>query len=265
MEIAAWPGLDGLLAPDAHDLPHLNLLPTSRFGVSVAALFLLALPAAAAAERPSASFSFSPGDPRADRPVRFESSSCDPDGRLASQAWDLDGDGAYNDATGAVVSKTFASTGPHEVGLRVTSRDGATDARRRTVVVDTEYALPRPDQARLMSPFPVVRLAGELIPNGARIGLLAVRAPVCARAAVSCSGNGCPKRRRQTKFVGRGRLRFPRFETRLREGSVLAVRISKANLIGKITRFSVRIDRSPKRMDKCLRPGDSKGSPCPED
>ena len=197
--------------------------------------------------------------------MRFESSSCDPDGRLASQAWDLDGDGAYNDATGAVVSKAFASAGPHEVGLRVTSRDGETDARRRTVVVDTEYALPRPDQARLMSPFPVVRLAGELIPNGARIGLLAVRAPVCARAAVSCSGNGCPKRHRQTKFVGRGRLRFPRFETRLREGSVLAVRISKANLIGKITRFSVRIDKAPKRTDRCLRAGDSEGTPCPED
>ena len=228
-----------------------------------ALLLLAALPAVAAAELPDASFSFSPDDPRSGKSVRFASSSCDPDGRLASQDWDLDGDGLYDDARGAVVSGTFAA-GAHEVGLRVRSRNGETDERRRMVVVNTEYALPRPDQDRLMSPFPVVRLAGQLTPNGARIGLLAVRGPICARVTVSCVGEGCPKRR-QAKFLGRGRLRFKLFEKRLQESSVLAIRITKDDLIGKITRFSVRVDRAPMRSDRCLRPGESKGSSCLQD
>ena len=226
---------------------------------------LLALPAAAAAERPDASFSYLPSDPSAGKSVRFASASCDPDGRLASQEWDLDGDGDYGDARGAIVSRTFGLAGAHEVGLRVTARNGESDVRRRTVLVDSQYSVPRPDQDRVMSPFPVVRLAGQLTPNGARIGLLAVRGPVCARARITCSGPGCPRRRAQTKFLGRQRLRFPRFHTSLREGSVLTVRISKDDLIGKVTRFLVRVDDAPRRTDRCLRPGDSKGTPCPED
>lgn len=196
--------------------------------------------------------------------MRFESSSCDPDGRLTLQAWDLDGDGAYDDATGSVATATFRSAGSRQVGLSVTARDGETDTQRRTVVVDTDYALPRPPQNRLMSPFPVVRLAGQLTSSGADIRLLAVRGPVCSRAEVTCRGRACPARL-QRKFVGRGRLRFPRFERRLTAGTVLAIRISKADLIGKITRFTVRDGDAPKRMDRCLRPDDRKPSACPED
>jgi hypothetical protein len=229
-----------------------------------ATLALLATPAVASAERPDASFTVSPADPRVGQTVRFVSSSCDPDGRVARQAWDLDGDGAYDDAHGSTATASFPSPGAREIGLAVTARNGQTDTRRRTLVIDTDYALPRPPQARLMSPFPVVRLAGQLTAGGADVRLFAVRGPVCSKAEVTCSGDGCPARR-QKKFVGRGRLRFPRFERRLPAGTVLAIRITKADLIGKITRFTVREGGAPRRVDRCLRPNQRKPSRCPED
>src|SRR5918992_5933890 len=157
-----------------------------KSAVAVLSLLLCPATAVAANQRPDASFSFSPQDPRTGQQVRFESSSCDPDGRLVRHAWDLDGDGAFDDAQGRVATRAFAGAGAHSVGLEVTSAGGATDRSRRTLMVDTEYALPRPDSDRLMSPYPVVRLAGRLTPTGARVRLLSVsRAPKCAVVAAS--------------------------------------------------------------------------------
>ena len=79
-------------------------LRPSRVAVAVAALLAWPAAALAAEQAPDASFSFSPDDPRAGQEVRFESSSCDPDGRLVSEAWDLDGDGAFDDAQGPVAT-----------------------------------------------------------------------------------------------------------------------------------------------------------------
>jgi hypothetical protein len=160
----------------------------------LAVLALLAFPAVAVAanQRPSASFTFSPENPRTGETVRFTSSSCDPDGRLWSQAWDLDGDGAYDDAEGPVATTVFSGAGSHIVGLQITSIDDATSAQRRTVVVDTPYALPRPDTARTLSPFPVVTLGGRLTTGGVSIRLLSVQAPLCSLVRVSCRGGGCP-------------------------------------------------------------------------
>jgi hypothetical protein len=245
-------------------LTRMQLRPR-RYGIAV--LALLACPAAALAadQRPDASFSFSPEDPRAGQPVQFESSSCDPDGRLVRQAWDLDGDGAYDDAEGSVVTQTFPDSGSRTVGLEVTGGGGKTDRQRRSVTVDTVYALPRPDSDRLMSPYPVVRLAGSLTRNGARVRVLSVsRAPVCALVRVSCRGRSCP-RKRASGYVGRGRLRFRQFERSLRAGTVLTVRVSKNDLIGKFTEFRIRKDKAPKRRDRCLRPDQRSGSPCPRD
>lgn len=236
-----------------------------KSAVAVLSLLLCPATAVAANQRPDASFSFSPQDPRTGQQVRFESSSCDPDGRLVRHAWDLDGDGAFDDGDGPVATRSFAGAGARTVGLEVTAADGATARKRRTVTVDTQYALPRPDRERLMSPYPVVRLAGRLSPTGARVRVLAVpRAPRCARVRVSCRGPSCPARR-ASKYVGRGRVRFRRFERRLRAGTVLTIRISKANLIGKLTTFRIREDRGPRRRDFCLRPGQRAGTPCPRD
>src|SRR5918999_1689072 len=247
--------------------PHVTLPPFRPSRSPVAVLTLLACPAAALAaeQSPDADFSFSPDDPQTRQQVRFVSSSCDPDGRLIREAWDLDGDGAFDDAVGPVATRTFTSAGGHSIGLEVTADGEATDRRRRTVRVDTEYALPRPDSDRLMSPYPVVRLAGRLTPEGARVRLLSVsRAPKCAVVAVSCRGGSCPAKR-VSSFTGRGALRIRRFERRLRAGTVLTVRISKGDSIGKLTRFRIRSGKAPRRRDRCLRPGETRESACPQE
>jgi PKD repeat protein len=227
-----------------------------------AVLALLAFPAVAVAEGPSASFSASPENPRSGDGMSFASSSCDPDGRLVSEAWDLDGDGEYDDAEGHAVGTTFTAPGAHLVGLRVMSADGASAVQRRTIVVDTVYALPRPDSARALSPFPVVTLAGRLTSRGARIKLLRISAPVCSRIRVTCRGRGCPSKR-VSKYAGRKASRIRRLERSLRAGSVVTVRVSKGDRIGKLTTFRIRLHKEPARRDMCLKPGDSKGSRCP--
>jgi PKD domain len=243
-------------------------LPPLRPGRSaVVVVALLACPAAAlgADQPPHANLSLTPEDPRTGQEVRFDPSSCDPDGRPIREAWDLDGDGTFDDAVGPVATQTFVGAGARTVGLEVTSAGGATDRRRRSVMVETEYALPRPDSDRLMSPYPVVRLAGRLTGRGARIRVLSVsRAPQCAVAEVSCRGGSCPTRR-LSRFMGRSPLRFRLFERRLAAGTVVTVRISKGRSIGKYTQFRIRRGSSPSRRDRCLRPGERKGSTCPRD
>jgi hypothetical protein len=225
-------------------------------------LALVAFPAVAVAkdQRPSASFSFSPENPRAGDSVQFASSSCDPDGRLVRQAWDLDGDDDFDDAEGPTVATSLAGPGVHVVGLQITSDGGATVVQRHTIVVDARDALPRPDSARTLSPFPIVTMAGRLTPRGARIKLLAVRAPVCSRVQVSCRGCSI---KRLSAYAGRTQLRIRRFESGLRAGSVVSVRISKGDRFGKLTQFRIRKGEVPVRRDMCLRPGATAGSKCP--
>jgi hypothetical protein len=57
-----------------------------------------------------------------------------------SYAWDLDGNGLYNDATGASINVVWYATGPHTVGLQVTDDDGvsATDTATVNINPDTQ-------------------------------------------------------------------------------------------------------------------------------
>ena len=60
--------------------------------------------------------------------VSFDgTSSSDPEGGSLSYAWDLDGDGAYNDSTSAQPTNTYATAKNYQVGLKVTDGQGASD------------------------------------------------------------------------------------------------------------------------------------------
>ena len=84
---------------------------------------------------PVAAFSVAPASPSTGQAVSFSSSSSDPDGTIASQAWDLDNDGAYDDGTAATASKTFAKAGTYTVGLKVTDDNGDTNTLAKNVTV----------------------------------------------------------------------------------------------------------------------------------
>ncbi len=57
------------------------------------------------------------------------------DGGLRRQEWDLDGDGAYDDFSGPVATKTFPTAGSFAVGLQVFDGTGASAQVTRTVVI----------------------------------------------------------------------------------------------------------------------------------
>jgi plastocyanin len=88
-------------------------------------------------ERPAAGFDSSPVALVAGDTVTLTSTSTHPLGadRLMAFAWDLDDDGAFDDATGATAATSFATAGAHVVALRVTDDDGDQAVARRTVTV----------------------------------------------------------------------------------------------------------------------------------
>jgi glucose/arabinose dehydrogenase len=68
------------------------------------------------------------------------SRSSDPDqGDTLTYAWDLDGDGQYDDSTDATTSVTFTDEGVHTVRLQVTDSHGATGRTSTTIEVGDQY------------------------------------------------------------------------------------------------------------------------------
>jgi hypothetical protein len=115
----------------------------------------------------------------------------------------------------------------------------------------------------LLSPFPVVTIAGRIVRRGARITRLAVLAPSGSTVLVRCRGRGCRPRSAQVTVGPRGAVRLRRFQRRLRSGTVLELVITKPGFIGKYTSFLIRRRRPPVRTDLCVQPGANTGSACP--
>jgi PKD repeat protein len=68
--------------------------------------------------------------------VQFDgSASSDPEGQTLDFAWDLDADGAFDDATAATATHTYEQLGPHVATLRVTDPSGASSTASVRIVV----------------------------------------------------------------------------------------------------------------------------------
>ena len=208
---------------------------------------------------PRASFNVAPASPFDGDAVTFSSTSGDPDGPLTGHQWDLDGDGQYDDASGAVVARAFLA-GSHTVRLRVTdSRGAAATAERRFAVAE------RP--LKLLTGVKVT-LFGNLTRRGVRLERLLVRTPARATAKVSCKGRKCPKgaraaSRRPSKTR---RLRFKKFERSFSAGTLIRVTVTRPGYIGQYTTIKIRKGlRRYIRRDRCIVPGASKPTVCPDD
>jgi PKD domain len=236
---------------------------------------------------PTANFSFTPAAPVTGEAVDFTPTVTDPDGDAVTLDWSF-GDGATSGATSP--SHTYSSEGQYTVVLTATDEHGAFTTRTHSVTV-SKPPEPQPEPGPgpppadqppagqppagpgptdllpapvvpapttkppvLMRPFPIVRIAGVVLRNGALIRILSVRAPRGSSVRVRCRGKGCPTaaiaRTSATRLV-----RFHRFERRLPAGVRLQVFVRKAGRIGKYTRFLIRGGKPPARVDRCLMPG----------
>jgi hypothetical protein len=226
---------------------------------------------------PAASFVFFPAGPMAGEPITFVSTSSDPDSAMppSSLVWDLDGDGLFDDAEGPSATTTYPAPGLYTVALRVTTNA----SHVATAVLNVgapgvpgtsvgQRALP------LLSPFPIVRIAGRVSRRGARIRRLTVNAPPGTAVKVRCAGRGCPFKRvlrTVSSRVKAGRVLPPSRILRVRrlEGELLRPRttlrlfVTRAGAVGKFTRFRILKAKPPSRTDKCLVPGSGAPIPCP--
>jgi PKD domain-containing protein len=208
---------------------------------------------------PVAAFTYSPTAPLSGDNIVLTSFSADPDGPLTSQAWDLDGDGAFDDGQGSTATVSFAAAGDYAVKLLVTDRDGAASLAVRAIEV-------RAPLAQFITPFPVVRVVGDVRERGTRIKEIIVRVPAGSRVRIRCRGRGCPRpAAKRTGGVRMARtLHVRRFAHRLlRPRAVLTISITKPGTIGKYTRLRIRRGKPPSRIDRCLFPGAKRPVRCP--
>jgi len=92
---------------------------------------------------PTADINATPTSGSAPLHVNFSGTgSSDPEGLALTYAWDLDGDGQYDDATGATTSRTYSTPGNVTVGLRVTDIDGASDTTTQLISAGNDPPVP---------------------------------------------------------------------------------------------------------------------------
>ncbi len=95
-------------------------------------------------------------------PVNFDgTNSTDADGDTLSYAWDLDGDGAYNDSTSPKPSRTYDTAGNRNVGLKVTDSRGASDTLDQPLVISAGNS---PPTATITQPGAIKWKVGQEIP-----------------------------------------------------------------------------------------------------
>ena len=93
---------------------------------------------------PTADFAYLPTEPEAGAIILFNGTlSEDPDGQIASYAWDFDGDGE-TDSTAAIVDYAFPEVGVYAVSLTVTDDSGRTDTRTLQILVGSGEAPEHP-------------------------------------------------------------------------------------------------------------------------
>jgi hypothetical protein len=250
----------------------------------LAAAATLGLAGAATAAQPAADFTVTPSTPAEGLAASYDA-VLTPAYRRATVEWDFDGDlGDVFETQGASVPHVYTTPGEKQVSMRVVK-----EGEVKAVVTKTIYVNPRPvepvaepdtdppptpappsptptqpgagdpavvDGARSpMVPFPIVRIAGQLLSWGARVRLLAVTAPSGAVVTARCRGAGCPLRSLRRRSRGQP-VRIRGLERRLIAGIRVEILVRQHGFVGKYTRFRIRSRaRRPLRDDRCLLPG----------
>jgi PKD domain len=236
----------------------------------------LALASAASADPLTVDFTVAPATPTVGLAASYQA-VLSPEDRNATIEWDFDGDpGHVFEAAGASVAHVYRTPGEKQVTMRAFREGKGKGGKFDVVVTKTIYVNPlvatphtdpapkNVDQATLlMTPFPIVRIAGRLLPRGALVRVLVVTAPRGAVVTALCRGTGCPLRPIRRRSHGRP-VRIRGLERRLAARTRLEILVRQRGLVGKYTRFRIRAGgRAPLRADRCLLPGRRTPVDCP--
>jgi PKD repeat protein len=253
-----------------------------------------------ARQPPAPNFVVVPAAPQTGQSVTFASTTIAGESPVTALDWDLDGDGNFNNGTGGSVVASFSTSGAHIVSLRATDTDGTSAIAQKVVNVTaapgapistasgpgtvttiassgsdpgkplgnptTGPGTPKAKSARLMSPFPKVRIRGVFFKTSVKLSFISVTARAGSTVKLKCAGHGCPKQKTETKKVPKGKrsVRFTKFPNALRKGATLRVYITRKGVIGKYTRFRIRVNKAPARLDACLpASGSTRPRKCP--
>jgi hypothetical protein len=222
---------------------------------------------------PNADFEWTPRSVVAGERVTFKSTSKASHESWTSitrAEWSIEGVGTFE---GNRVTVTVPAEGLWSVELRVWDARGEDD--EESELIDVEPSPPRgkgsggtsrfeTEPSSLVSPFPVVRLAGSVTAAGATVRILSVNAAAGARVLVRCGGRGCPVERVE-KIAGRGRLRFDDFERWLRAGVVLEVFVRRGDAIGQVHTFQDPAEALPQTIRRLPMAGHYPNSAVPEE
>jgi PKD repeat protein len=168
---------------------------------------------------PQASFTTNPRKLVAGTEATFSSTSSDPDGPLAKQEWDLNGDGKY-ERTGAVVSTSSLKAGTRTVRLRVTDQWGAVVTTSKSINVVAPNLDPPQD---LRTDISYTRKSWGIVVVG-----FTVKTPAKTSVAVSCKGKGCPRGTFRKKTGKKSAtLKFSQLNGSLRAGAKINVIFTK--------------------------------------
>jgi len=103
-------------------------------------------------EPPQADFNWNPPLPQEGQPVRFTSTSTDPEGELIAFEWDFD-DGTRESGTRPIVTHTFAQEGTYRVCLTVRDKGGLSDQTCKEIKVARAWQPPSNEKTRFFIPF----------------------------------------------------------------------------------------------------------------
>jgi hypothetical protein len=125
----------------------------------------------------------------------------------------------------------------------------------------TKAATKKKPKAKMIRPYPTVRITGTLTKGGADVALLTVEAPKGVRITLTCEGKSCPLRE---VAQATSLFHIQQFERELRAGTKLTITVTKPSFITKVTTILIRKGKGPARTDRCQQPGETKLIACPK-
>ncbi len=204
---------------------------------------------------PVASIAFAPDAPLTGDEITLDGrGSGDPDGTIVAGAWDLDGDGEFDDAAGPVATVTFATPGPHTVSLRVVDDNGATAVATTEIAVGqgaVAQAAAKPPAAAPAKIGATLRYAFTRTRTTTTFTSLLVRnVPAGAKIKASCKGGGCSKKAFSALAKSDSVSLKTLLRRKLKAGAVITVVVTKPGLTSRTIVVTVRKGKDPKLAGK---------------